>query len=62
MTPDSTTDISRPRHTNRCYWDFMEARWVCPPGPVEAEVCTAFAPFGDLTVLRPPAAVAALSS
>jgi hypothetical protein len=62
MTPDTTDTAARPAHTNRCYWDFTEARWVCPPGPPEAPVCTASGPFGDLTVLRSPVgAVAPLS-
>jgi hypothetical protein len=27
----SMTDDDRPRHGNRCYWDFRQCGWVCRP-------------------------------
>lgn len=29
-------------HTARCYWDYLEARWVCRPELDEPESATEF--------------------
>ena len=49
--------MSGHEHTNRCYWDFIECRWVCRPARVEDDEVVAFAPVE--VVGEPAVAVAA---
>lgn len=34
--------MSGHEHTKRCYWDYLEARWVCRPEVDEPAAVTAF--------------------
>lgn len=35
--------MSGHEHTKRCYWDYLEARWVCRPELDEPALVTEFA-------------------
>ena len=35
--------MSGHEHTRRCYWDYLEARWVCRPELDEPEPAIEFA-------------------
>ncbi|MDT4940774.1 MAG: hypothetical protein QOJ34_863 [Pseudonocardiales bacterium] len=45
--------MSGHEHTNRCYWDYLEARWECRPAREELAAVTEFA----AVVVRPEAPV-----
>lgn len=34
--------MSGHEHTKRCYWDYLEARWVCRPELDEPELAREF--------------------
>ena len=43
-------------HTKRCYWDYLEARWVCRPEVAEPDVPLEF-PATVLVIEEPVVAI-----
>jgi hypothetical protein len=49
--------MSGHEHSKRCYWDFLEARWVCRPEVDDPEPATEF-PALVVTAEQPVGAAA----
>jgi hypothetical protein len=54
---DSGVAIAVHEHTKRCYWDYLEARWVCRPEVAEPDAAVEF-PATVVSADEPVAAVA----
>jgi hypothetical protein len=59
ITPSTTGEVmSGHEHTKRCYWDYLEACWVCRPEIDEADQAVEF-PAVVVTADEPVGATAA---